>query len=165
MQVWSVLHTARWKCRTKKSSKNRHLRTITRICRAISSQLRHILTIGKKTFKSHISSTCPHNMVYFGPLTAEIRWRVWSTPAIFNRFRVLGLTPSITHYYNHLLPSEAIIREAMMGHSTSVLVLCSCLGFRPSPMPQMPQQSPTFRPVSIVAKRSPISATSEHLLT
>jgi len=29
-------------------------------------------------------------MVDFGPLTAEIRWRVWGTPANFNRFRVLA---------------------------------------------------------------------------
>jgi len=28
---------------------------------------------------SNISSTCPHNMVNFDPLTAEIGWRVWGT--------------------------------------------------------------------------------------
>ena len=39
---------------------------------------------------SNISSTCPHNMVNFGPLTAEICWRVWGTPANFNGFRVLA---------------------------------------------------------------------------
>ena len=32
-----------------KIAKNRHLGTIAQICRAISAQLRHILTIGKKT--------------------------------------------------------------------------------------------------------------------
>ena len=30
------------------------------------------------------------NMVNFGPLTAEICWRVWGTPANFNRFHVLA---------------------------------------------------------------------------
>jgi len=30
------------------------------------------------------------NMVNFSPLTAEICWRVWSTPANFNRFPVLA---------------------------------------------------------------------------
>jgi len=30
------------------------------------------------------SSTCPHNMVNFGLLMAEICWRVWGTPAHFN---------------------------------------------------------------------------------
>ena len=29
-------------------------------------------------------------MVNFGLLTAEIRWRVWGTPAYFNGFRVLA---------------------------------------------------------------------------
>ena len=36
------------------------------------------------------SSICPDNMVNFGPLTAEIRWQVWGTPANFNGFRVFG---------------------------------------------------------------------------
>jgi len=31
------------------------------------------------------------NMANFGPLTAEIRWWVWGTPANFNGFRVLPL--------------------------------------------------------------------------
>jgi len=44
----------------------------------------------KKMLNIDISSTCPHNMVNFGPLTAEIRWRVWGTPANFNGFRVLA---------------------------------------------------------------------------
>ena len=39
---------------------------------------------------SNISSTCPHNMTNFGPLVAEICWRVWGTPANFNGFRVLA---------------------------------------------------------------------------
>jgi len=40
---------------------------------------------------SNISSTCPRNMVNFGPLSAEIRWRVWGTPTNFNGFRVLAV--------------------------------------------------------------------------
>jgi len=39
---------------------------------------------------SNISSTCSDNMVNFGLPTAEIRWRVWGTPANFNGFRVLA---------------------------------------------------------------------------
>ena len=45
----------------------------------------------KNLLNSNISSTCPHNMVNFGPLTAEICWRVWGTPANFNGFRVLAV--------------------------------------------------------------------------
>jgi len=53
---------------------------------------------------SNISRTCPHNMVNFGPLTAEIRSGVWGTPANFNGFRVwasllrdtlVGISPTL----------------------------------------------------------------------
>ena len=74
----------------KKVDKNRHLGTIPQLCRAISSQIRHVSTIGKKLLSSNISSICPHNMVNFGPLAAEIDPVVWGTPANFNRFRVLA---------------------------------------------------------------------------
>ena len=39
---------------------------------------------------SNISSTCPHNMVNFGPLVAEIVSLVWGTPANFNGFGVFA---------------------------------------------------------------------------
>jgi len=39
---------------------------------------------------SNVSPTRVYNMVNFGPLTAEICWRVWGTPAHFNGFRVLA---------------------------------------------------------------------------
>jgi len=57
-------------------AKNRHLRTVAQICQAMSSQRRHISTIAKNLLNNNISSTCPHNMVNFGPPTAEIVWRV-----------------------------------------------------------------------------------------
>jgi len=44
----------------------------------------------KKMLSSNISSACPHNTVIFGPLAAEIGWRVWGTPPNFNGFRVLA---------------------------------------------------------------------------
>jgi len=74
----------------KKVAKNRHLGTITQLCRPISSQIRHASTIGKKLVSSNISSTCPHNMVNFGLLGAEIVSLVWGTPANFNGFGVLA---------------------------------------------------------------------------
>ena len=71
--------------------KNRHFGTIAQLCRAVSSQLRHVSTIGKNLLNIDTSSTCPHNMVNFGLLlTAEICWRVWGTPAKFNGFRALA---------------------------------------------------------------------------
>jgi len=80
----------------KKVAKNRNLGTIAQLCRAISSQPRHLSTIGKKLLSSNISSTCPYNMVNFGPLAAEIVSLVWGTPANFNRFRVLAALLHVT---------------------------------------------------------------------
>ena len=75
----------------KKVAKNRHLCTIAQLCRAISSQLRRVSTTGKNVKYSNMSHTlCPHNMVNFGPLAAEIGLPVWGTPANFNGFRVLA---------------------------------------------------------------------------
>jgi len=44
----------------------------------------------KNLLNSNIYSTCPHNMVNFGPLTAETSLRVWDTSANFNGVRVLA---------------------------------------------------------------------------
>jgi len=74
----------------KKVSKNCHLGSIAQLCRAISSQLRPVLTIGKNFLSSNISSRCPHNMVNFGPLAAEIVSLVWDTPGNFNGSRILA---------------------------------------------------------------------------
>jgi len=74
----------------KKVAKHRHLGTIGQLCRAISSQIRHISTIGKNWLSSNISSTGPHNMVNFGPLATEIVSLVWGTPSHFTGFRVLA---------------------------------------------------------------------------
>jgi len=35
-------------------------------------------------------SRCPHDIVNFGPLAAEIGLPVWGTPPDFNGFRVLA---------------------------------------------------------------------------
>jgi len=48
----------------------------------------------KNLLSSNISPTCPHNMVNFGPLAAEIFSLVWCTPGNFNGFRVL---PALLH--------------------------------------------------------------------
>jgi len=64
--------------------------TIPQFCQAISSQLRHVSTIGKNLLSSNISPTCPHNMVNFGPLAAEVVSLVWGAPGNFNGFGVLA---------------------------------------------------------------------------
>jgi len=44
----------------------------------------------KNLLSTNISPMCPHNMVNFGPLAAEIDPVVWGTPANFNGFLVLA---------------------------------------------------------------------------
>jgi len=44
----------------------------------------------KNLLNINIFPTRPYNMVKSGPLTVEIRWRVWGTPANFNGFRILA---------------------------------------------------------------------------
>jgi len=91
-----------------KIAKNRHLGTI-----ALSGYIfatRSHIGIGKKLLNSNISYTDPHNMVNFGPLTAEICWRVCDTPVTpsnFNGFRVL-----VALLYGTLVPgvSQALRR-------------------------------------------------------
>jgi len=108
MQVWNILRAARWNYSMQKSPKSRHLGAIPQLCRAMSSQLRHVLTIGKHLLSSNISSTYPRNMVNFSPLAAEIVSLVWGTPANFNGFRifaallhsalVLGVSQTLRHW-------------------------------------------------------------------
>jgi len=74
----------------KNDVKNRHLRTIAQLSRAISSQLRHISTVGKKRAKQQYLLHMPYNMVNFGSLAAEIISLVWDTPSNFNGFRVFA---------------------------------------------------------------------------
>jgi len=50
----------------------------------------HVDNRKKNLLSSNISSTCPYNIVNFGPLAAESGSLVWGTPANFNGFRVLA---------------------------------------------------------------------------
>jgi len=96
MQVWNVLHAARCKYRTanagrKKIDKNlpsEHHRTT--LSGYIFATKARIDNRKKNLLSSSMSSECPHNMVNFGPLAAEISLPVWGIPANFNGFRVLA---------------------------------------------------------------------------
>jgi len=74
----------------KKITKNRHLHTITQIYQAVSSQLMHVSTIGKKLVKQQYLLQMSPQLANFRSLMAEIGWRVWGTPANFNGFRMLA---------------------------------------------------------------------------
>jgi len=84
-----------------KIAKIRLLGTIAQLCRAISLQLRHVSTIGKKLVKQQYLSICPYNMVNFVPLAAEIVSLVCGTPANFNGFRFLAALLHSTYSTGH----------------------------------------------------------------
>ena len=82
---------ARCKYRTQKSrqkSPSRHHRTT--LSGHIFATKACIDNWKKNLLSSNTSSTCPDNMVNFGPLTAEIGSGVWGTPANFNGFCILA---------------------------------------------------------------------------
>ena len=70
--------------------KIRHLGTIAQLCRAISSQLRHVSTIGEKLVKQQYLPRMSLRYDELGLLAAEIGLPVWGTQAIFNGFSRLG---------------------------------------------------------------------------
>jgi len=107
-----VLHPAHWKCKTQKIAKNSpsgHHRTN---CRAISWQ-QETYRQTEKMLNSNVSPRCPHNMVNFSTLAAEICWRIWGTH--FNGFRVLALllqrrrSPEANQTFHNVWPSPALV--------------------------------------------------------
>jgi len=116
--------------------KIRHLGTIAQVCQAISSQLRHVSTIGKNLLSSNISSICSHNMVNFGPVAAEIGPVVWGAAINFYRFRVLAallhgtLVVGISQTLLHWTEGATYIRQCghHVGHWPTFLVFISSNG-------------------------------------
>jgi len=91
MQVWNVLHRARWKYMMqkwlRKSPSAHHCTTLSSYVFATKSCIDNWK---KNLLNGNIYSTCPHNVANFGPLMTEIGWRVFGNPANFNRFRDLA---------------------------------------------------------------------------
>ena len=83
----------------------------------MSSQLRHVSTTGKKPVKRQylLQMSSQYAELNFGPLTAEICWRVWGIPANFNGFRVLAWllhrrgSTDVNQILDDVWPSPALI--------------------------------------------------------
>ena len=89
MSEMKGLHAARWEYKTQKwcqKSPSRHHRTT--LSGYIFATKAHIDNRKKLVEQQCLPHICPRNMVNFGLLAAEIRWRVWGTPANFNGFCV-----------------------------------------------------------------------------
>ena len=81
-----MLHAGRWKYRTQKSPSVHHRTILSGYIFATKAYTDN----RKKLLNINTSPTCLYSMVNFGPVTAEVCWRVWGTPANFNGFRVLA---------------------------------------------------------------------------
>jgi len=146
----------------KKSPTNRHQGTIAQICLAISSQLTHVSTTGKSLLNSNVSSTCPHNVANFGPLTAEIGSGIWDIPANFNGFRALA---SYCSDVAHRRPTKlCTIFRRLLGWYTTYTFLGTL-----APKRNLPAAIFTLRPslafsyTSSVTARTPAAGVSQSL--
>jgi len=74
----------------KNVAKNRHGHHRTILSGYIFATKARINNRKKNLLSTDMSFGCPHSMVNFSPLMAEIGSGVWGTPAIFNGFRVLA---------------------------------------------------------------------------
>jgi len=83
IQVWNMLHSARWKYRTqkwRKKSPSAHHRTT--LSGYIFAAMAHVDNHKKEVLKQQYLPTCPHSMVNVGPrLAAKIGSLVWGIPA------------------------------------------------------------------------------------
>jgi len=118
----------------KSAAKNRHLRTIAQLGRALPSQLRHVSTIEKNLLNSNVSPTRPRNTVNFVPLAAEIGSGIWGTVENFNGFRALAallrgtLVVGVCQTLQRRTESATYIRQGghHVGHTHIVCVLLLC---------------------------------------
>jgi len=96
----------------KNDAKNRHLRTIAQICWAISSQLRHVSTIGKKLVKEQY---LPHMSLQYGELRPTGGWDRFVSlghPSKFQRVSRLG-TVTVRHSTSGRNASEYMLVLAL----------------------------------------------------
>jgi len=114
MQVWNLLRASHWNYRTQKIAKNLPSGHIAQLCRAVSSQLRHVSTIRKKLVKQqYLQMSSQYDEL--PPLTIEIGLPVWGTPANFNWFRVLALllqrrhSPEANQTLHDVWPSPGLV--------------------------------------------------------
>ena len=86
----------------------------------------------KNLLSSNISSTCPHNMVNFSPLAAQIDPVVWGTSATFNGFRILAAllhgTPVLGGVEQRAPPifGRAAITLGIGPHCSWLCFHCAC---------------------------------------
>jgi len=138
MHVWNALHMARWKCKMQKIAQNSpsgHHRTT---CRAISSQLRHVSTIGKKFVKQQC---LPHTSSQYGELRPTSSWDPLASLGHACKFQRVLCLGSVTAWHSssgrqpdfaasnrgrHLYSTGRPSCWALAHISSFVFILCCC---------------------------------------
>jgi len=125
MQVWNVLHAARWKYRMQKiaiNSPSAHHRTT--LSGYIFVTKARIDNRKKNLLSSNISPIRSYSIANFGPLAAEISLLVWGTAANFNGFRILvallhgTLVVGVSHTLQRWEEGTTYIRQG--GHHVRI---------------------------------------------
>jgi len=144
----------------KKSPKIHHLGTIAEFCRAMSSQLRHILTIGRKLVKQqclpHMSSQCGE----FRPTSGWDMLARLGHPSKFQRVSCLGSItarhsssgrqPNLAalnrgrHLYSARQPSRWALAHILVCHFGTLLFTFVVLGFSTKQRDWLERMSPKW---------------------
>jgi len=106
-------------------TKNRHLSTITQIYRAVSLQLRHVSTTGKKLVKQQFVLHISPQYGELGPLMADISSGVWGTPANL----VVGISQTFQHnrgrhLYSAGRPSRWTLAHILVCYVMHMYIMC-----------------------------------------
>jgi len=149
MHVWNVLHAARWKYETQKSRKKspsaHHCTTFW----AISLQLRHVSTIGKKLVKQqyvlHISSQ-------YGELRPTNGWDRLTNQSIIN----IRLLRHDKKQANNVKRRNANNIQTKHRASTSMYSLT----FYVRVMPERHQWKPAVQAAAVMLRRLPVDGQS-----
>jgi len=83
----------------------------------------------EKLVKQQYVLHMPHNTANFGPLTAEIGWRVWGTPENLNGFRVLPSllqrrhSPEANQTLHDVWPSPGLVHYIHIFRGSDRIIL------------------------------------------
>ena len=112
-----MLHVARWKYRTQKLAKKSPSGAPSHNFVGLYLRKYGAYRQSEKLLSNNISSTCPHNMVHFGSLAAEIGPVEWGTPPNFNGFHVLATLLTARHFCSGRQPYFAALNRECHQYS------------------------------------------------
>ena len=129
MQVWNVLHTAHWKYSTqqrRKNSPSAHHRTTSWSYQAMSSQIRHILTIGKKFVKQQYLLQMSSK---YGELRPTNGWDQLASLGHPSKFHnMVNFSPPTLRYCTDIAQCRSTKLSTMFGRLLGWYTINKCSG-------------------------------------